>query len=164
MSNAHQKDAADSEQNRLIVRTKYKRSPFHYSGTYFTLVWLIALIAVFLYPPVPTGPTIALFIFLILFFYGVGVQQYYFILSEDCLLVRNHWFIWKETTLPWSDITRVSVEKAKASSSSKGIAWEAGIWVGTNEGSFTFRSGPLNVADLEELVHAIEARRKHKHS
>jgi hypothetical protein len=142
---------------------KFKKSQFLFFGTYATVFWLVfsGFILWAWYQSngeVSIWPGVASFVIFFISCYGYGTQQYYFILTEKELVVKNHWFLWKENHFPWHQITSASYLHARESVSSKGISLEPGLKVSTKERTYDFRSGPLSRRELEMLVYEVNLR------
>ena len=140
-----------------MASTVYRRSPFRFYGTYVTLGFMA--FAYFIYTP--QAPALMMFFVVVIIglaIYGFGIQQYHFELTDDALVVGNHWFFWIHKRLPYGEMESVYFEGEVISRSSKGMSFEAGIFIRTGGKRYTFRAGNLPEQEVRQLVADVQAR------
>jgi hypothetical protein len=142
----------------------YKKSPFSFYGTYVTLFFIA--FAYFIFSR--ESPTLLRFFMVIIVLaitYQFGIQQYYFILTEKTLIVKNHWFFWIKKEFRFHSIDSIYFEDERKSVSQKGVSMEAGILFFSDGKRYIYLAGALSKDEIRKLVKDIESRtlnKKHK--
>lgn len=100
----------NSSSVRSIGTKIYKGNPFISFNTILIFgitVWFLFLI----FKDVIQKPGVLfVLLFPLVMFVGFGFQMNYFILDNDCLIIKNHYFPWKNIVYPLDDIIELDIE------------------------------------------------------
>jgi hypothetical protein len=139
------------------TRVVYKKSPLSFYGTYVTLFFIAFTYFVFS----RESPSLLRFFMIIIVLaitYQFAIQQYYFILTEKILIVKNHWFFWINKKFEFESIERIYFQEERESVSQKGVSMEAGILFFSKGKRYIYLAGALNKDEIRKLVDDIQSR------
>lgn len=96
---------------KLIGEKEYKGNLLtSFNGLLFIGFCLFILFLLINKHPSQIMPYAAVFFPCAIFFIGIGLDMHYFILDNDVLIIKNHFFLWKEKKISVYDIEELVVE------------------------------------------------------
>jgi len=133
--------------------TYYKRSAFRFFSVYIFIGFLI--FSFFVFNGQDFGIKIAFIILLPIIFFIIGWQQHYFMVSDNFLVVKNHWLLWRKLIIPINDITGIRSETLRKQ--------ETALVVTTGDyKTQRFQAGRLKQSDFSALIDEVNKNIKHK--
>jgi hypothetical protein len=136
----------DIKEKDLLAVTRRRYSGNAYTSFNTLLIAGIAVMFIILINPLKPGPILFFPVgFILLLVLGFGTQMHYFLIDDGCLIIKNHYFPWKNKKISLQDIEEVDIETPNKRST--------GLRVMSKDfNSELFGAGTLRNINREELL------------